>query len=209
MRLDWLKERASQQFFRLVFLPGLINPADFFTKILPIYRHIAALPFFHGTPYPTPFTPNPPSHHTTPPRSFQSPRCSPRQGPTRLSHPLTSPHFVFNPPCTPCLRASRLTCLCPALLLSPPSSRGNNALALAHPGPTAGCFFFLASCVLHYSCLCSCLTSPFRSFLPSRRSPAFKFLKTILAVLPSTGSSLRISACLPLHCLQPCMHVRC
>jgi hypothetical protein len=64
MRLDWLKERASQQFFRLVFLPGLINPADFFTKILPIYRHIAALPFLHGTPYPIPFSPNPfPSYH--------------------------------------------------------------------------------------------------------------------------------------------------
>ncbi len=59
MRLDWLKERAYQQFFRLVFLPGLINPADFFTKILPIYRHIAALPFLHGTPYPIPFPPNP------------------------------------------------------------------------------------------------------------------------------------------------------
>ena len=67
MRLDWLKERVSQQFFRPVFLPGLINPADFFTKILPIYRHIAALPFLHGTPYPTssppqpfPITPHPP-----------------------------------------------------------------------------------------------------------------------------------------------------
>jgi hypothetical protein len=60
MPLDWLKERASQQFFRLVFLPGLINPADFFTKILPIYRHIAALPFLHhGTPYPIPFSPTP------------------------------------------------------------------------------------------------------------------------------------------------------
>ena len=43
MRLDWLKERTSQQFFRFVFLPGLIDPAEFFTKILPIYRHIAAL----------------------------------------------------------------------------------------------------------------------------------------------------------------------
>ncbi len=32
MRLDWLKERAS-----------------FFTKILPVYRHIAALPFLHGS----------------------------------------------------------------------------------------------------------------------------------------------------------------
>ncbi len=59
MRLDWLKESASQQFFRLVFLPGLINPADFFTKILPIYRHLAALPFLHGTPYTISFPPNP------------------------------------------------------------------------------------------------------------------------------------------------------
>ncbi len=48
MRLDWMKERAGQRFFRLIFLPGLINPADFFTKILPVYRHIAALPFLHG-----------------------------------------------------------------------------------------------------------------------------------------------------------------
>jgi hypothetical protein len=59
MRLDWLKERASQQFVRLVFLPGLINPTDFFTKILPIYSHIAALPFLHGTPHPIPFPSNP------------------------------------------------------------------------------------------------------------------------------------------------------
>jgi hypothetical protein len=51
MRLDWLKERAGQHFFCLVLLPGLINPADFFTKILPVYRHLAALPFLHGTPY--------------------------------------------------------------------------------------------------------------------------------------------------------------
>ena len=59
MRLDWIRERAGQNFFRLVFLPGLINPADFFTKILPIYRHIAALPFLHGTP-----------HHPQPPHNF-------------------------------------------------------------------------------------------------------------------------------------------
>ncbi len=36
MRLDWIRERAGQKFSRLVFLPGLINPADFFTKILPV-----------------------------------------------------------------------------------------------------------------------------------------------------------------------------
>jgi hypothetical protein len=66
MRLDWIKERAGQNVFRLLFLPGLINPADFFTKLLPVYRRIAALPFLHGTPYhpqpPHPFasTPHPP-----------------------------------------------------------------------------------------------------------------------------------------------------
>ncbi len=59
MHLDWIKERASQQFFRLVFLPGLINPANFFTKILPVYRQIAALPFLHGNPHPISFVPTP------------------------------------------------------------------------------------------------------------------------------------------------------
>ncbi len=64
MRLDWVKKRASQNFFRLVFLPGVINPADFFTKILSVYHHIAALPFLHGTPY----YPQPPhSFAATPP----------------------------------------------------------------------------------------------------------------------------------------------
>ncbi len=80
MRLDWLQERAGQQFFRLIFIPGLINPADadFFTKILPFYHHIAALPFLHlhGIPYPTPFAPPPyPSHHipiTAPVAAMQS-----------------------------------------------------------------------------------------------------------------------------------------
>ncbi len=45
MRLDWLKERAGQQFFRLVFIPGLINPADFFTKILPSTAKLTSLPY--------------------------------------------------------------------------------------------------------------------------------------------------------------------
>ncbi len=106
MRLDWIRERAGQNFFCLVFLPGLINPADFFTKILPVYRHISALPFLHGTPHhssPTQFCP-----HTTPPTiphnpqspPIQSPRCSPPQGPTYLSLPLTSNITVlfFTPP---------------------------------------------------------------------------------------------------------------
>jgi hypothetical protein len=83
MRLDWLKERASQQFFRLVFLPGLINPADFFTKILPVYRHLAALPFLHGTPYTIPSALNP--HRITPlPRH----RSSRRDAVLDRDHPL-------------------------------------------------------------------------------------------------------------------------
>jgi hypothetical protein len=57
MRLDWMKERSCQQFFRLVFLPGLINPTDFFTKILPVYRHIAALPLSSRHPIPYTFCP--------------------------------------------------------------------------------------------------------------------------------------------------------
>ena len=85
MRLDWVKERVSQNFLRLVFLPGLINPADCFTKILPVYRHIAALPFLHGTPYlPSTSThPHPPQPHRNPPttRPIKSSRCSERQGP--------------------------------------------------------------------------------------------------------------------------------
>jgi hypothetical protein len=64
MRLDWIRERADQNFFRLVFLPGLINPADFFTKILPVYRHVASLLFLHGTPYhPQAPHPSPPTTH--------------------------------------------------------------------------------------------------------------------------------------------------
>jgi hypothetical protein len=46
MRLDWLKERASQQFFRLVFLPGLINPADFLPKSFPSTDKLLPCPSF-------------------------------------------------------------------------------------------------------------------------------------------------------------------
>jgi hypothetical protein len=95
MRPDWIKERG-QNFFRLVFLPGLINPADFFTKILPVYRHIAALATLssrHPLPSatPTPFSPHTPPHHTPSLQPFQSSR----QGPTYLSLPLTPPLFSF------------------------------------------------------------------------------------------------------------------
>ena len=89
MRLDWLKERVSQNFLRLVFLPGLINPADFFTKILPVYRHIAALalPCLHGTPYypqpPQPTTPlNPTATHPPHARSSRREAANDRDPPS-------------------------------------------------------------------------------------------------------------------------------
>ncbi len=146
MRLDWLKERASQQLFRLVFFPGLINPADFFTKILPVYRDIAALPFLHDTPYPTFFAP-PHLPHTPSSPSLQSSRCSLRQGLPYHSLPLTSPHLFYLHRLL-CVHASRLTRLCYSLILSPSLSRGTNALA--NPGSTAGCcsFKLLVSCII-------------------------------------------------------------
>ena len=109
-----------------------------------------------------------------------------------ITRPLTPLHFFYLPR-TPCFCASRLTRLCPALVPSPPLSRGTNAPA--NPGRSTGCWSFklLVSCIIHYSCLCSCLTSPFLSFLPSRRSPAFKFFsKHFLAVLLPPGSLLRL-----------------
>ncbi len=63
MRLDWIKERVDQKFFCFSFLPGLINPTNFFTKILPVYRHShrsLTLPSRHhlssSPPHPFPHT---------------------------------------------------------------------------------------------------------------------------------------------------------
>ncbi len=87
MRLDWIKERTGQNFVRLVFLPGLINPADFFTKILPVYRHISALPLLHGTPY----HPQPPhlSASTPPPTTPHHLTHSSRRDAVRNRDPPT------------------------------------------------------------------------------------------------------------------------
>jgi hypothetical protein len=49
-RLDWLKEMASQHFFRLVFIPDLINFANFSTKPLPFYLS----PYYFRTAFNTP-----------------------------------------------------------------------------------------------------------------------------------------------------------
>jgi hypothetical protein len=159
MRLDWIKERAGQIFFRLVFLPGLINPADFFTKILSVYapsHRRPTLPSRHplSSSTHTPFRFYTPTHHTPPSHTFQSPRCSPRQGAPYLSLPLTQPHFVLPIPAPlPACNASNKPSL-PPCSSSPPLRREPNAPA--NHGPAAGCWSsnLFVSCVLHFSCLC-------------------------------------------------------
>ncbi len=114
MCLDWIKERTSQNVFRLVFLPGLTNPADFFTKILPIYRHIAALPFLHAN---VPTTANVPSR-----RDAVRDRDQPT---TYISPPLTLniniTTFCLPPVSMPACNASKKSLLYPCSS-SPPLS---------------------------------------------------------------------------------------
>jgi hypothetical protein len=45
MRFNWLRDRVDQGQFRVVFVPGAQNLADFFTKSLPVGRHITMAPF--------------------------------------------------------------------------------------------------------------------------------------------------------------------
>jgi hypothetical protein len=46
MRFHWLRDRIDQGQFRVLFVPGKKNLADFFTKALPVARHKALAPFF-------------------------------------------------------------------------------------------------------------------------------------------------------------------
>jgi hypothetical protein len=45
MRFHWLRDRVRQHHFRILFVPGLRNIADFFTKALPVARHRTLAPF--------------------------------------------------------------------------------------------------------------------------------------------------------------------
>ncbi len=45
MRFHWLRDRIDQGQFRMMFVPGLQNLADFFTKSLPVARHKVLAPF--------------------------------------------------------------------------------------------------------------------------------------------------------------------
>jgi hypothetical protein len=46
MRFNWLRDHVDQGQFRIVFVPGVLNLADFFTKSLPVGRHTIMAPFF-------------------------------------------------------------------------------------------------------------------------------------------------------------------
>jgi hypothetical protein len=45
MRWHWVRDRILQGHFRVVFVPGLRNHADFFTEALPVARHKLLAPF--------------------------------------------------------------------------------------------------------------------------------------------------------------------
>jgi hypothetical protein len=45
MRLHWLQDRMAQRQFIVRHIPGAINVADFFTKLLPVHRHTFLAPF--------------------------------------------------------------------------------------------------------------------------------------------------------------------
>ncbi len=46
MRFHWLRDRVRQGHFRIIFVPGKTNVADFFTKAFPVARHRELAPFF-------------------------------------------------------------------------------------------------------------------------------------------------------------------
>ncbi len=50
LRWDWLRDRVAQNMFILPYIRSLLNPADFFTKALPIYRHNELAPLYVSYP---------------------------------------------------------------------------------------------------------------------------------------------------------------
>jgi hypothetical protein len=45
MRFHRLSDRVCQSRFRIIFVPGILNVADFFTKALPVTHHRILAPF--------------------------------------------------------------------------------------------------------------------------------------------------------------------
>jgi hypothetical protein len=107
MRLDWIKERAGQNFFRLVSLLALSTLQTSLLKSClstvtspPYLSFMAPGPLSSSTH--TPFCRHPPTHHTPPPsKTFQPPLFSPRQELPYLSPPLSQPHLFYLSPSPP------------------------------------------------------------------------------------------------------------
>jgi hypothetical protein len=50
VRLHWIRDQVRQGHFRVLFIRGLHNVADFFTKPLPVARHRVLAPFNAADP---------------------------------------------------------------------------------------------------------------------------------------------------------------
>ena len=120
LRWDWLRDRVAQNLFVLPYIRSLQNPADFFTKALPVHRHRELAPLF--VQYPTP-----PSHpcslqpvSTLSSLYFSSSHDSPCLVSVLLSHHVfyksVPPTMSLRPPHSP--RRPSASFSSPALLVS-------------------------------------------------------------------------------------------
>ncbi len=50
LHLHWIRDRVRKGHFRVLFIRGLHNVADFFTKALPVTRHRVLAPFIAADP---------------------------------------------------------------------------------------------------------------------------------------------------------------
>jgi hypothetical protein len=46
VRFNWIRDRARQNLFRVRFVSGSLNRADFMTKALPVHTHTSLVPYF-------------------------------------------------------------------------------------------------------------------------------------------------------------------
>ena len=97
MRFDWIQDRVRQQQFQVIFVPGILNRADFFTKALPVHVHQEVAPYYASPPSPAVLSVR-----------FISPIIS-DTGATHLllrQSSLPSLRFMFKPKALPSLRFS-------------------------------------------------------------------------------------------------------
>jgi hypothetical protein len=96
LRWDWLRDRVAQNMFVLPYIRSLQNPADFFTKALPVHRHRELAPLFVHYPTPPPPPPCSLSLHY-PHYTLALPTTPPVLSPSYC--PITSSTHLFRPQC--------------------------------------------------------------------------------------------------------------